>query len=146
MTLLHLSLPACELCMRGDWKEAETVITEEMSDSSNRSNNSLANRALVRARLQDWSGAYDDAQQVRFRRVLHILVFSRAKSLKVQPSVDGYIAKAIARIGQGESQAGIRAFDLTFLHCSLKEIPFLFLIRVRALYPSYLLPLSCGFI
>ena len=55
------------------------------------------------------------------------------KSLKVLPSVIGYIAKAVARIGQGESQAGIRAFDLTFLHCSLQEIPFLFLICVRVL-------------
>jgi hypothetical protein len=146
MALLHLSRPAYELCIQGDWKEAETVITEEMTHSSNRSNNSLASRALVRARLQDWNGAYDDAQQVRFCCVLHMLVFSRVKSLKVQLSVDGYIAKAIALVGQGESQAGIRAFDLTFLHCSLKEIPFLFLIRVRALYATYLRPLSYRFI
>ena len=65
--------------MQGDWKEAETVIMEEMTHPSNRRDNSLANRALVRARLQDWSGAYDDAQQVRFRSALHLPVFIRAK-------------------------------------------------------------------
>ena len=120
--------------MQGNWNEAETVITEEMTNLPHRSCHSLANRALVRARLQDWSGAYDDAQQVRFCLVFHLPVFIRTKSLKVQPSVIGYIAKAIVRIGQGESQAGIRAFDLAFMHCSLEEIPFLFLIRVRLLY------------
>ena len=40
--------------MQGDWEGAETVITEEMTHPSNRSDNSLANRALVRtfARLE----------------------------------------------------------------------------------------------
>lgn len=72
-------------------------------------------------------------------------LFIRAKSLKVQPSVVGYIAKAIARIGQGEPQAGIRAFDLAFIYCGLEEIPFLFLIRVRPLYPRHVLLLTGRF-
>ena len=65
--------------MQGDWKEAETVITEEMTHPSSRSDNSLTNRALVRAHLQDWSGVYDDAQQVRFRSALYLPVFILAK-------------------------------------------------------------------
>lgn len=142
MALLHLSRPACELCMQGDWKEAERTITEEIAHSSNPGCHSLASRALVRARLQDWNGAYHDAQQVSFLRISHSLVFTcvHPKSLKVQLSVIGYIAKAMARVGQGESQAGIRAFDLTFMRCNLAEIPFLFLIRVRVPCARYLVP------
>ncbi|KAH0836360.1 hypothetical protein J3R83DRAFT_7913 [Lanmaoa asiatica] len=64
----------------------------------------------------------------------HFLGASDSTSLEVQPSVIGYVAKAIARVGQGESQAGIRTFDLAFMHCSLKEIAFLLLIRSVILF------------
>lgn len=53
--------------------------------------------------------------------------------MKTQPSVIGYIAKAMVRVGKGEFQAGIRAFDLAFVHCNLEEVAFLLLIRVRVL-------------
>ena len=55
------------------------------------------------------------------------------KSLEVQPSVIGYIAKALGHIGQGESQAGLRIFDLAFMCCNPEETAFLLLIRVCVL-------------
>lgn len=121
--------------MQDDWKKAETVVTEEMIHFSCPNHHSLTNRALIRARLQDWRGALDDAQQVHSCCVFQLLVFTliRVKSLKVQLSVIGYIAKAIAHVGQGEFQAGIRTFDLAFMHCSPEESAFLLLIRVRVL-------------
>lgn len=77
MALMHITRQICELCVQEDWKGAETVITEEMTHSSCPSYNALANRALVRARLQDWDGAYDDAQQARSRSISHPLLFTR---------------------------------------------------------------------
>lgn len=121
--------------MRDDWKKAKTVITEEMAHFPCPDHHSLANRAFIRAHLEDWGGASEDAQQVSSCCIPHLPVFThvRIKSLEVQPSVVGYVAKAIAHVGQGESAAGIRTFDLALLHCSLEEIGFLLLLRVRVL-------------
>jgi hypothetical protein len=42
----------------------------------------------------------------------------------------GYIAKALAQIGKGESEKAIRVFDLAFRICSPNESNFLLLIKV----------------
>lgn len=51
--------------MQDDWNKAETMVIEEMTHSLYPTHYLLANRALIRARLRDWIGALDDAQQVR---------------------------------------------------------------------------------
>ncbi|KAG9318946.1 hypothetical protein JVU11DRAFT_1061 [Chiua virens] len=123
VALLHLSRPVYDLWMQDQWMNAEIAITEEigrLSSSSSSNHYALANRALIRTRLQDWNSAHNDAQQ----------------SLKVQPSVVGYIAKAMACVGKGESQAGIRTLDLAFMHHSREEGSFLLLVRSIILFET----------
>ncbi|KAG6377967.1 WD40-repeat-containing domain protein [Boletus reticuloceps] len=80
------------------WKKGELVSTEdilssEIERSSTPSHYQLANRALVRARLQQWDGALDDAQA----------------SLSITPSLVARLAKSIAQSGQNRHDSGIEA-------------------------------------
>ncbi|KAH0838856.1 hypothetical protein J3R83DRAFT_7270 [Lanmaoa asiatica] len=61
-------------------ENAETLLTQAISETRNPSHHVLASRALVRARLRDCDAAVIDAEY----------------SIKIQPSVIGYIAKGRA--------------------------------------------------
>lgn len=52
------------------------------------------------------------------------------KSLVIQPSVVGHIAKAMALIGNGEGETAIRLFDLVFGHCDSDDNKILLVIKV----------------
>lgn len=46
----------------------------------------------------------------------------------------GYIAKALAHIGKGESEEAMQVFDLVFRNCNPEESNLLLLIKVCNLY------------
>ena len=52
------------------------------------------------------------------------------KSIKIQPSVIGYIAKSIALVGKGEKHAGYRTCDIAFEHFHSTHVSFLLLFKV----------------
>ena len=53
-----------------------------------------------------------------------------SKSIKIHPSLLGYIAKSIALVGKGEKHRGYRACDIAFEHFRSTHISFLLLIKV----------------
>ena len=54
------------------------------------------------------------------------------QSIKVQRSIIGYIAHAIALVGNGEHESALRVFDLVFSEGLPSENKFLLLIKVCA--------------
>lgn len=50
--------------IKKEWSNAETVLTEEIMQSSSPSYHALANRALIRANLEQWLAAQHDAEEV----------------------------------------------------------------------------------
>ncbi|KAF8552461.1 hypothetical protein OG21DRAFT_1511487 [Imleria badia] len=101
----------------GDLTRAEQFLTEEIADPSHHAR-ALAQRALVRSRLQRSDMAMDDAK----------------KSIEAQRSVIGYIANAVSRIGNGDHESVIRAFDLVFTDGLATENDFLLLIKAIILF------------
>ena len=62
--LLQISERLFEAWIRRDWTNAENVLAGEMTNLSRPVNEALAYRSLIRACLQQWDEAYDDAEQV----------------------------------------------------------------------------------
>ncbi|KAN0078113.1 hypothetical protein V8E55_010170 [Tylopilus felleus] len=82
------------------WKHDQLATAEALltSESSNPSHHLLINRALVRARLEEWDAALIDAET----------------AINMQPSVMGYVAKSIAHVGLGERYKGYHTCDIAF--------------------------------
>ncbi|KAF8548919.1 WD40 repeat-like protein, partial [Imleria badia] len=85
------------------WKQdhlanADALLTSAIHESRDLNPPVLASRALVRARLQHWDAALEDAE----------------KATQLQPSVIGYIAKSIAHVGKGERHKAYEACDIAF--------------------------------
>jgi hypothetical protein len=78
----------------------------------------FAHNALVNVRSKARSSAYANAR----------------KSIDAQPSAMGYITKALAEIGMGESEKAVQVFDLAFANCNPDESNLLLLIKVCGLY------------
>ncbi|KAF8552314.1 WD40 repeat-like protein [Imleria badia] len=51
-------------------------------------------------------------------------------SIKIRPSVNGYIAKSVAFIGAGKKAEGCRVYDLAFKHCNIMDVDLILLIKV----------------
>ena len=67
------------------------------------------------------------------------------KSIKIQSSVIGYIAKCVALIGKGDTHAGCRVFDIAFFCFRSDYLCILLLIKV-CFYATQLGPLlTCSF-
>ncbi|KAI6115213.1 hypothetical protein EDD16DRAFT_1075436 [Pisolithus croceorrhizus] len=98
---------------QGDPTETETLLSEEIAGTSSPSHYLLANRALIRAHLDHVALATEDAME----------------SLRVQPSPIGYIAMAVALLGQDDGEGALRIFDLAFHDCELDEIRPLLLLK-----------------
>ncbi|KAF8546247.1 hypothetical protein OG21DRAFT_1518257 [Imleria badia] len=77
------------------------------------SENVLAHNALLHVRSKNWSSAYQDAK----------------KSIGIRPSTMGYIAKALAQIGNSEPEKAFQTFDLAFWNCNPSESNLLLLIK-----------------
>ncbi|KAF8548112.1 hypothetical protein OG21DRAFT_1607087 [Imleria badia] len=109
---IHVGGAVLDSWRQGRLVETETLLTEDI-DSENPSHRALAHRALIRTHLQQWNAANDDA----------------AKSIKIQPSVIGLIAKSVALVGGGKKQEGFRACDLAFKHCHSERVDILLAIK-----------------
>ncbi|KAF8548319.1 hypothetical protein OG21DRAFT_1489483 [Imleria badia] len=93
--------------------DAKPPLTETMTNTGHQTHHALANRALVRARLQQSEQAIDDAEN----------------PIKIRPSVNGYIAKSVALINRGKRAEGCRAYDLAFRHCDPTDVDLILLIK-----------------
>ncbi|KAF8547157.1 WD40 repeat-like protein [Imleria badia] len=105
---------------QGDLTRVEELLKEEIVHPVNplRHAHAHAHRALVRSRSKRWDMAIDDAQ----------------KSTKVQRSVIGYIAHAIAYLGNGDHESAMRVFDLVYSAGLSSENNLLLLIKAIILF------------
>ncbi|KAG1785874.1 uncharacterized protein HD556DRAFT_1450312 [Suillus plorans] len=106
-------------CLNGDLSTAEGLLTQDINTSPN-NHTSYAHRSFVMARKYDWDQALLDA----------------IKSIRIQPSLTGYISKGIALCGQGRVLDARAAFDVASMHTDQdSEIAhFLLLIKAIALF------------
>ncbi|KAG1785781.1 uncharacterized protein HD556DRAFT_1456313 [Suillus plorans] len=106
-------------CLNGDLSTAEELLTQDINTSPN-NHTSYAHRSFVMARKCDWDRALLDA----------------IKSIRIQPSLTGYISKGIALCGKGRVLDGRAAFDVASMYTDQdSEIThFLLLIKAIALF------------
>ena len=109
---------------------AEALLTAAIQESRNPSHHALASRALVRARLRQWDTAIADATQVFIILLSHALSLIYIESIKIQPSVIGYIAKSVALVGNGEKHKAYRTCDIAYVRSHPAHVTYLFLIKV----------------
>jgi hypothetical protein len=112
--------------------DAKPPLTETMTNTGHQTHHALANRALVRARLQQSEQAIDDAENVSLSLLSHtrMHIVNFRKPIKIRPSVNGYIAKSVALINRGKRAEGCRAYDLAFRHCDPTDVDLILLIKV----------------
>ena len=71
----------------------------------------------MRARLRQWGGTIPEAEEVLAAQFLNKLTLTliHTKSIAVQPSIMGYIAKSVSLVGQRKKLAVLyRACDIAF--------------------------------
>ncbi|KAF8547212.1 hypothetical protein OG21DRAFT_1472561 [Imleria badia] len=117
LPFVHINDTVLDSWKRDQLADTEASLTETISNPEYKSHHALANRALVRARLQLWDLATDDAE----------------KSIDIRPSVVGCIAKSVALIGSGRKEDVHRVFDLAFRHCAAIDVDLLLLIKAVVL-------------
>ncbi|KAF8551251.1 hypothetical protein OG21DRAFT_1512971 [Imleria badia] len=93
--------------------DTEALLTAAIATPQNPRHHALASRAIIRARLQQWDAAVDDAE----------------KSIKIQPSTIAHIAKSVALVGKGEKYKAYRACDIAFDHFLPSRVRFVLLIK-----------------
>jgi hypothetical protein len=125
---------------QGDLTNVEDLLTAEIKivHSSNPLHHAhaLAYRALVRSRSKQWNRVVDDANKVTLRHLSsHVVLTIARQSIEVQRSAIGHIAIAISRIGNGEYESAMRAFDLVFTESHGINNDFLLLIKVCVYHP-----------
>jgi hypothetical protein len=125
--------------------KAEALLTAAIRESRNPSHHALASRALVRARLRQWDAAIADATEVFVALLSHALSLIYIKSIKIQPSVIGYIAKSVALVGNGEKHKAYRTCDIAFERFHSTHVTFLLLIKVCIPCTSLASALSCSY-
>ena len=86
-------------------------------------------------RLGHWELAIEDAESVSLRSLSHALMFtlSCCKSIKINPSVNAYIARSLALIGAGEKAEGCRVYDVAFSDYHAIDVDLVRLIKVCTL-------------
>ena len=84
----------------------------------------------MRARLQQWDATIADATEVFIALLSHALSLIYTKSIKIQPSVIGYVAKSVALVGNGERHKAYRTCDIAFERFHSTHVSFLLLIKV----------------
>ena len=118
--------------------DADASLTEAIRNSQNPDHHALASRALVRARLLQWDQAISDATEVSLYLLSHALILIQIKSIKIEPSVIGYIAKSMALAGKGEKYKAYRACDIAFERFHSTHVTFLLLVKVCTPRASWL--------
>ncbi|KAI5986440.1 hypothetical protein F5J12DRAFT_898764 [Pisolithus orientalis] len=120
LPLVQASDETLKSWMQNDPTNTERLLSEEITSSSIPQYCVLANRALIRARLQHLVPAIEDAKE----------------SLRVQPSPIGYIALAVALLGQGNREGALWAFDFASHDCDPYDIRFLILLKSILVFES----------
>ncbi|KAI6094201.1 hypothetical protein F5141DRAFT_1070226 [Pisolithus sp. B1] len=121
--LIHRQLRAGQLpLIRGNERNTEMLLSEELKGTSSPSHHLLANRALIRARLKHLALVMEDVREL--------------KSLQIQPSPIGYIAMAAALLGQGDREGALHTFDFAFHDCELQDIRLLLLLKSILVFES----------
>ena len=69
-----------------------------------------------------------------FSSFFHILGLIDIQSIKIKPSLFGYIAMSLALVGNGEKHKAYRACDIAFQHCHSSHVPFLLLLKVSVMW------------
>ncbi|KAH0838810.1 WD40-repeat-containing domain protein [Lanmaoa asiatica] len=133
---IHINDAVLHSWTHDQFANAETLLTQEIADSRYANHHILASRALVRARLQHWDAAIDDAKQVFATLLSHTLTLMPMyiKSVNIQPSIIGYIAMGVALVGKGKRHEAYRACDIAFEHFHSTHVSFLLLIKAIIVY------------
>ncbi|KAI6040396.1 hypothetical protein EDC04DRAFT_1508499 [Pisolithus marmoratus] len=113
LPLLQVSDEALKSWTQDDPTKTEVLLSDEIMTASSPSHYLSANRALIRARSKRLALATEDAKE----------------SLRIQPSPIGYIAMAVALLGQGDREAALCTFDLAFHDCELRDNRYLLLLK-----------------
>ncbi|KAF8552471.1 hypothetical protein OG21DRAFT_1443452 [Imleria badia] len=111
--VIQIDDAALNLWRHDQLADSEALLTAAIPTPQRSSHHALASRALVRARLQLWNAAVDDAE----------------KSIKIRPSIIGHIAKSVALVGKGEKHKAYRACDIAFDHFHPSRSRFVLLIK-----------------
>ena len=133
LPLMYIGDTVFESWTQGDLTRAEQFLTKDVTHPSNPFHHAhtLAQRSLVNTRLQRPGMATDDAKKVSVSHLSSlILLIIISQSIEIQRSNIGLIASAIARLGSGEYDAAIDAFDLVFKDALPSDNSFLCLIKV----------------
>ncbi|KAI6144919.1 hypothetical protein BKA82DRAFT_4168114 [Pisolithus tinctorius] len=120
LPLIQVSDETLNSWRQTDPTNTESLLSKEITSTSIPRHYVLANRALVRARLNHLAPAIEDAEE----------------SLRVQPSPIGYIAKAVTLLGQGNREGALWAFDFAFHDCRLYDIGFVLLLKSILVFES----------
>ena len=125
-------------------ENANSLLTTAIAESRNPTHHVLASRALVRARLRLWDAALVDADQVLVALSSHTLTLTSVytKTIKVHPSIMGYIAKSVALVGNGERDKGYQACDTAFDRFHSSHTTFLLVVKVCIFEPGSQLLIS----
>ncbi|KAI6012022.1 hypothetical protein EDC04DRAFT_2761991 [Pisolithus marmoratus] len=98
----------------------EELLSAEISSAPSPSHYMLANLALIRVRMRRAALAMEVAEE----------------SLRVQPSPIGYIAMAVALLGQGNREGALCGFDLAFHDCELHNNRLILLLKLILMFES----------
>ncbi|KAH7905004.1 hypothetical protein BJ138DRAFT_1106342 [Hygrophoropsis aurantiaca] len=115
-SLLEMDAQTCNAWQGEDFKKAEEALSELIEVHVN-DHKAFTNRALVRARELRWDAALEDAQM----------------SIKIQPSVIGYVALSVVLCGQGNGEDALRALDLGFIDSNGYVNPVRFLLLMKSI-------------
>lgn len=128
---MHVSAEALDAWLHDKLLEAESILSKEIAICPISPHHGLANRALVRTRLRQWDAAYYDAQRVRLYSLLLSYAHPSRKSMEIQPSLVGCIARTLVLSMKTErGSREIQDFDFSFHEYTPKQAAFLSLVQV----------------
>ncbi|KAI6004539.1 hypothetical protein F5J12DRAFT_913667 [Pisolithus orientalis] len=120
LPLVEMGLATFLSWTQDDPTQTEILLSEDIASASSPSHCMLANRALIRTRLEHLAPAIEDAKE----------------SLRIRRSPIGHIAMALALLGQGDREGARCTFDLAFHDCELHDIRFLLLLKSILVFES----------
>lgn len=117
--ILTITTSARNALILGELSTAEKIVTQEIKAHAN-DYTSYATRSFVMARKLNWDCALQDANE----------------SIRINPSLTGYIAKGIALCGKRQFRDAMKVFDLAFTSADgvSRTTHLLFLIKAIALF------------
>jgi WD40 repeat protein len=117
--ILTITTSARNALISGELSTAEMILTQEIKAHPT-DYTSYATRSFVMARKLNWNHALQDANE----------------SIRINPSLTGYIAKGIALYGKRQFRDAVKVFDLAFTSTNgvSRTTHLLFLIKAIALF------------